>query len=299
MVWDAVGGLSYKDFSHWPNPTKNFMAQAKVLACEDSLQLHFKMIGLAAAAWFWTTFVPQPTEIVRKTLTGSYKCGFYLNVEFGSPLDIVWQDVNVELKTSEIVAEIVRPAVQGLFYLWAADTVFSIFQTWQSLIYAAEMCDLTRNECLLAEGSGQDYTGNSLGEANFYVELHDPNDWHTTFGGSISVPKKSFVQVDVFGWVLNATTETPQVSVHLGGLGVLNSANSFIDLGVMAKGQLKNYHLSFSGQLDPTEIGVELLTSGPSWSFPDYVELKVSRFTVTESEVPIVRHCTPWRPGKL
>jgi len=303
MVWDAVGG-TYRRFSRFPDPTRNMVSDIRVLACEDTFQAKITMYGEAAMHWAWSVFVPQPTEIVRKTLTGGYKCGFYLGLKVKSPIDLipgtVFEAPNIYgrpfLKVSEVFAEIARPAVTGLFYMWAAGSAFEALSTWQSLVYAAEMCDLQQNECLLADGIGEFFNTGGVGEPNAYVVLHDPNGWHPSFSGFIHVPNACWLQVDAVGTVDMGGANATQFDVYINGLpGGAGGQSSIVHLGALGPGAHRDWSLSWGGFVTPTDVAIEanvIQTAGPF----QRSTLVCKRFTVTESPAPRQSPCIVWQP---
>lgn len=303
MVWDAVGG-TYHKYHQWPNPTRNMVADIRVLACEDTWQAKVKMYGEAAAHWAWSVFVPQPTEIIRKTVTGSYKCGFYLGLKWKSPLDIIpgpTKDApNIYgkpfLTTSEGLAEITRPLVSGLFYLWAAGSAYEALSTWQSLVYAGEMCDLQHNECLLADGIGEFFNTGGTGEPNQYVVLHDPNGWHPAFSGFVNVPEACYLQFDAIGTVDMGGADASVFDVYINGIpGGPGAQESIVHLGPLHPGEHRDWSLSWGGFVVPTVVAVEanvVQTAGPL----QRSTLVCKRLTVTESPAPRPNNCVLWTP---
>jgi len=301
MVWDAVGG-TYRRFSRFPDPTRNMVSDIRVLACEDTFQAKITMYGEAAMHWAWSVFVPQPTEIVRKTLTGGYKCGFYLGLKVKSPIDLipgtVFEAPNIYgrpfLKVSEVFAEIARPAVTGLFYMWAAGSAFEALSTWQSLVYAAEMCDLQQNECLLADGIGTIATLNGIGEPNQYVVLYDPNGWHPNFSGFIHVPAACWLQVDAVGTLDMGGATATHFDVYINGIPA-GGQQSLVHLGALAPGGHAEWSLSWGGFVNPTDVAVEFNcnVTAPPLAHATFV---CKRFTVTESPTPRQNPCIVWQP---
>ncbi len=304
MVWEAVND-HFVHFKQWPNPTKNMVADIRVLACEDTWQAKIKMYGEAAANWAWSVFVPQPTEIERKTVTGSYKCGFYLGLKVKSPIDIIpgatTDAPNIFgkpfLSSSEMFAEIARPAVTGLFYLWAAASAYEALSSWQTMVYAGEMCDLQHNECLLADGIGSFFNDGGLGEPNQYVVLHDPNGWHPSFSGFINIPEACWLQADAIGTLDTGGAHITSCDIFLGdGSSPFPGQESVVHFGPLPAGTRVTWSLSWGGFIDPTVCAVTaniVQTAGPF----QRSTLTCKRFTVTESPTPRPNNCVVWHPA--
>jgi hypothetical protein len=219
---------------------------------------------------------------VRKTLTGSYKCGFYLGVEFKSPLDIVWQDGSA----SRMLLEVVRPVTTGLFYMWALSSLFEALSAWQTIVYAQQMCDLTRNECLLANGNGSFYTNGGTGDPGFYTPLWDPNHWHSPFGASISIPVAAFVTGDAYGYVRSTINNVTRMRISLIGPGHgTDNPLDYKEYAGFPNNTTESWDFHWSGQLGVGELGirVDVTMDAPALA---HLDIFVTRLTVRESPVP-------------
>jgi len=131
----------------WPG-APNFLLERDVWACQDGWWAYFKFSEYALLNFFWTSFFPSPVELERKTLLGSYKCGFYLPIKIKSPMELLVGEEGVE-----ILAKIARPITTALFWWWAAETAWSAFDTAQTIVYKEQFCDDLRN-VFVADGAG-------------------------------------------------------------------------------------------------------------------------------------------------
>ncbi len=290
MVWEFVSDNPRK-FTHWPDPFKGMVKNIDVWACEGTWQAYIEIAGAEFGDWFWTNFVPSPVELLRKSVTGSYKCGFYLLDHLNSPLDIVWRDGSV----SAGLAEITSPAVVGLFYLWAAETAYNALSRWSTVLYAFDMCGATRNEALSGNGSVGLGTGYTIGTCPFQTSIYDPNHWLNVADGSVNVPVRSWVSLRVVGYVQSRSCVMTGVSVFFPyGPDRLGS----VSLGDFGIAEQKSFTLSFDGYLDPCEIGpaIEAISTGNPLGDPLF---KVERFTTREThDRPDKSHC--WQlPGNI
>jgi len=185
-MWQSVSNTGKKigGYNHWPNPFNHMVRDLDVLACEDTFQAKVQMFGGQFGQWFFSAFIPGPREIERKTLTGSYKCGFFFGIKFKSPIDIIWQDAG----TGTMLMEIARPFVTALFYIWAAETIFDAVSRWQSVMYAMERCDKDSTETLLRDAHSPMTAGHHEGGAAFAQTIWDPNHWGIEEDCSVNIP---------------------------------------------------------------------------------------------------------------
>jgi len=189
-------------YTHWANPFKGMVRKIDILACEEIWQAKVAMWGIAAANWFWSSFVPSPVELERKFVAGSYKCGFFLAPGLRSPLDIIWRDG----KASEVLLEASSPFTKAIFYWWAAETAWSALSTYTSVIHKQHQCDLTGRETLLSAGVGTfgGGTHHVEGEAGLYTVLRDIFDRYSEAGGHVFIDEPSSVNAIAVGYM---TTE--------------------------------------------------------------------------------------------
>jgi hypothetical protein len=251
-MWQAANGAlsDFKDrgFKSWPNPFDGMLKDIDVLACQDTFQAKVKMVGIEFANWFWTNIVPSPVEITRKTITGSYKCGFYLNTKWGSPVDIPWEDAGV----SEMLLEITSPAVQALFFLWASETTFDAVSRAQSIVYAMEKCGLDRDECLLMDGLGEAFAGGAPnGTPNAYVVLQDRHHLYASPGGDVTTFKPGYLQMDAFGKTLSAGCDIFHSNIGFySGVNPLPGQEAAVVQGAIPSGNIRKWSLHFGGLVD-------------------------------------------------
>jgi len=175
-LWENVQKGTHDAVMHrrWPDPFRNAMKNINVLACEDTWQADVTMWTITAMNFWWSNFFPSPVEVVRKTVSGGYKCGFFFKVlKFRSPIDIIWRDQ----RTSRALLQISRPATTALFYWWATQTLYEGLNTFDSLILAGEFCDRGQNESLMRDSSALFTTvGHKEGAPAFGEVIYDPQD---------------------------------------------------------------------------------------------------------------------------
>lgn len=159
MVWEAVeyGMDKYRKIPRWPNPFGQVKSIEEVMCNEDYWIAEITMLTPGLAKWFWTTFVPQPSELFRKTFTGSYKCGFYLNIKVKSPVTIIFGGTS-----TKFLAMIVRPFATGAFALWATQIAVDALHAWSTSMSLFGLCEprignyLVQNKSApIGSGSGQ------------------------------------------------------------------------------------------------------------------------------------------------
>lgn len=147
-IWETVEG-KYRKYNHWPNPFRTTPTEMRTMVCNGEEWYGFsKAYAYGAGNWFFSNFIPSPAEIVRKTLTGGYKCGFYLPIKFKSPLDIIWTDG----AGSFILRKALQPLVLAAFIWWAADTIFSGLSAITTIIMYQESCGAALNNCIWSRG---------------------------------------------------------------------------------------------------------------------------------------------------
>jgi len=135
-VWNTVqGSTNPLGFKNWPNPI-NYITEINVLQCQNGWMAEIVFAAAAFANFFWTSFVPSPSEIFRKTFFGGYRCGFYNKAVRWAPMDIVWGQ-----GTTRMLASIASPPVTAVFYWWVSETAASFLATWSSIIFREELCE--------------------------------------------------------------------------------------------------------------------------------------------------------------
>lgn len=246
-MWMKETGQYVIKYHSWPNPFRNAVKRIDVLACEDTWQAKVEMYVAAFGSWFWSSFVPSPVELTRKTLTGSYKCGFYMKTKFRSPLDIVWKDG----RTSQMLMEVLRPIATGLFYLWAAETTFEAMSTWSSITYAMERCELENNECLLRDGLSPMPQGLHSGNSAFMSAIWDPRSWGVLPDGAIDCGESYRVTVFACGYIQPEGHAIEDCKIELlNGTEVL----AVDRLGDFGGGDVKAWSLSYDGPITANTI---------------------------------------------
>lgn len=294
-MWNLASGQweDFKDrgFKSWPNPFDGMMKDIEVLACQDTWQAKVKMYGIQFANWFWTNIVPSPVEITRKTITGSYKCGFYFNTKWGSPVDIPFQDAGV----SEMLLEITRPAVEGLFFLWAAESTFDAVSRAQSIVYAMEKCDDDGLECLLMDGLGEAFAGGAPnGTPNAYVALEDKHHRYASPGGAIDFTEAGWLEMNAFGKILTAGADCFHnvVSFYKGG-DIMPGPENEYRTGFVPSGTTLKWHIAWSGDVDAGSFRINWDVANNAVGLA-HTSLIVDRWTAVWHPAKPQKRCVPW-----
>jgi len=168
-LWDKFSQGPSKEWTHWPHVFP-FTLNTQVMACADSTYLNLSIIAITALKFFYSNIVPSPVEIARKTVSGSYKCGFYLKVKVKSPLDIIWRSARM----SRAIAGITSPITTGLFYVWAATSAYEGLQTAATLYNAFARCDADPNTGVMADAHTFLPDPAGSGAPVFATTLYDP-----------------------------------------------------------------------------------------------------------------------------
>jgi len=296
-VYNYAGGFPSQfkksGYKHWPNPFHNAPKNIKVLACQDTWQAKFEMWGLGLGAWLWSAAVPEPNEIIRKTATGSYKCGFYFLDELPNPIEFV-----TDTETVAAFGEMIRPAVTALFYVWAAETLFSGLDQYQSIIYAQEMCDLEHGETLLAEGSGSLFGNSGVGSPGFYRTLWDPEHHYSWPSGDVEWHHRKYVAADAAGHILAGGAAVDNIRMFFArGSTEPAPGTSIYETGPMSIGDVASWTLEFGAIEEPgtLQIVVEYLQHHTGLQRSTVL---VQRWTTTFRDAPY-QPCTKWKPSTL
>jgi len=185
MVWETVSSNGKKAvaLNSWPTPF-NFLEDAKVLMCNQDYWLaEFRFAFDLLAYFFWTNLLPSPRELERKAFTGSYRCGFYLDVKVKSPIEIVFGQ-----GTSRMVGQILSPFARGLFYWWAVNALFDAMGTIQTLMFPQLLCDPFIGD-VLRQNDAHVVPPNYIdGVPGLGDELYDPHDYCAIFGPVVLLP---------------------------------------------------------------------------------------------------------------
>jgi hypothetical protein len=290
---DEFKGWQKSNYRHFPNPFRNAVKRVRQLACEETVQAKIAMVVAGFGFWWFSNFVPQPTEIVRKTATGSYKCGFFFAPELPSPLDL-WPGPDATVA----FAEMVRPFITPLFYIWATETLFSALDTWQSMVYAMDMCDIEKNETLLAEGVGDMHFQTGVGSPGFYDVLYDPLPRYSWPGGDIESHVTKVITMDAIGVILAGGAHVNNIQVYFarGSIEPL-PGSSIWQSGSMSPGDVATWDIEYSGLQDPGTFQI-VITWDQEHTGLAASHIFVSRWTSTFHQVSRPP-CHRWRPGVL
>jgi len=281
-------------YRKWPDPFRNAVKSIEVLACQDTWQARIEMFALGMGQWAFSSFIPSPTEIVRKTLAGGYKCGFYSKVKWGSPLNLLpGGDAGVAF------GEMFRPVATGLFYIWAASTVYSGLDTWQSLIYQMTMCGLDHDECLLATGTGDLYGPTPEGSPGFYTELYDPLHIYASPGGGVDLYEDKAVRMNAIGNFSagGGTVDWVEIYFIKGGISPIPASPVFRAEG-LGPGSIIQWDLSYGGQQTPGTFGI-FVRASQNHSGLAHSRIDVARWTITYRDIEQPETCMVWTPPVL
>ncbi len=257
-MWDIVselqGSHGYKQptarqkrirkYTHWPQPFGK-MEDITLLACNPSPTVRVKMWGAAAGAWWWSNFLPSPTELFRNWLTGRYRCGasFDYPADAGKrkqgrmkgPLDVVWTDG----KASVVAAETLRPILTGLWYLWATGTAWDALQQFSTVMAAIEACDDGIEEVILKNGEADIYYDGNAGAPTSYETVHDPFDRYQA-PNSFFLHHAGPLSTYAFGYV---TAVSQHVDSCVLQIGPDDLGGTHIDLGAIEPGTTVHFSL--------------------------------------------------------
>jgi len=246
MSWESELGKSIK-YGRWPNPFDNMIKRIDVLACEGEFLPLIEMYGIGFGNWFWTNFVPSPYEIIRKTVTGSYRCGFYGPIKLRSPLDIIWRDG----RTSRVLGSILSPLTKGLFYIWGAQTLWDALQTWQTLQYAQEACDWDGNTTVLANASAPWNTENGGGSLAFATTVYDPR--HRANPNICQVGASGTYKYQCY-WAGTVTSQGHEVFDFTVGFDTDSGQQHLQSLGAVLPFESKSFVIEWSGVESPLSV---------------------------------------------
>jgi len=294
-IWHAGSGAfnEFKNngFRKWPSPFDGMMKDIEVLACQDTWQAKVTMYGIGFGNWFYSNFIPSPVEITRKTITGSYKCGFYFKTKFGSPIDVVWKNE----KISQMLLEISNPFTTALFYMWAGQTFFSFLDVVQTIAYAQAKCGTEHDECLLVDGEGLYFAGGaSLGTPGFYTELQDVKHMYQSPGGDVEWHEPGNLRSNAFGTVYAGSANISHCVISfMKGTTILGGEGNSVNLGAIPAGGSAQWALSFSGGVDAGTLRIngDIINDAVGLQRST---LFVNRWTTGFTTDNFPHNCTPW-----
>jgi len=237
-MYNTVRGAAQSAyFARWPNPF-NGIKDIAVLSCDPYVDIQFTFYLNFAGNFFWTSFIPQPSEITRKIFLGNYKCGFYLPIKFPSPMNVIFG-----ANTVKVIASILRPALTGLWAFWAASTAYNALATWTSIVYEIENCE-QENASVVAIGGSGNWVSDNPGAPVGWNAVFDPNGWMEPSNTVLSVPaggvqsmctwliqNNTNIGVLFEVWMYAGTrgeSERKQVSIGPGGDASVTCEGSFV-----------------------------------------------------------------------
>jgi len=283
-------------YTKWNNPFGNGAEEVQTIACEGELLFDVKMLAPGIGSWFFSQFVPSPVELIRKTVVGGYRCGFYLRVKVKSPLDIIWRKGDA----SRFLARIARPFITPVFWLWGMQTIWEGLSMWQTMIFAAETCDESQDECITSGGQTTIRTPpNGAGNAQAGLDIWDPNGWHEGLEGSVFIPPEYYSQAHVYVTITGVGASVDYFRFEL-GLGNGGSANqAAVWEGSIANGGQESFALANDHHgAGPNDWTLPIEWSGLNLAVPlGSIQVAVQRLVVKSHESPLEPPCTEWHPG--
>jgi len=282
-VWNNVSQGPSKSWTHWPNPFP-FLRDLKVIACEDTIQLRLWFWGAVFGRWFFSSFIPSPVELTRKTVAGGYKCGFYFGQKFGSPLDFIWTDKSV----SKAVLEMSSPITTGLFYMWAFSAAWEGLSSAHHALLAIERCDLARNEVLLLDGDGDFLFSPQSGSPVGYNVIQDPHGYYN--GAAAIFQPRGHNVLTAFGYVTSEGKTVTSCEVYI---YTATGTGPHVSLGALSPGQTKPFMCEWSVQ-NPLDqdyaVRMDIVQSGGGLT-----GIHVTRFTAVHDAPPFPPDPQPLR----
>lgn len=283
-------------YTKWANPFHNSVKNMQTIACESAYYLDIEMLYPGIGDWFFTQFVPSPVELVRKTLVGGYRCGFYLKVKVKSPVDIIWRDGS----GSRFLAKIVRPFSTAAFWIWGQQTIWEGLSLWQTMVYMKEWCDEPPDECICGGGSTPlTIAPNGGGNLQAGLDIWDPNGWHEGLEGSIHIPPNSYTSCRVYFEVQSVGATLANLTIRLKRALDTNTADATVFSGSVGLGE----HLSFALDNSAGPVGPD------DWTLPmtyeglvkqtelSHVAVIVHLMAAKSGPAPFEEPCPPWQPS--
>lgn len=235
----------------WPRFANFFpwVKNAIVLSCSPNLLVKFELATDLIGHWWFSNFVPQPSEIVRKFLTGKMKHGYFFLPDTPSPLDIIWTNS----EASELLAELTGPLVTGFYYMWLMQTSITAMNTFALLPLLFAGCPDNLDDTYLAEGNAS-FAGNPFhGAAVFYDVIQDAHNRYQDPGATVLLPvgpANSFAAGTFFA-LGNTLTN---VEVYMGGVTI---PEFVVPIGDLNPGETKDWSITWSYNLPiPYGLGV-------------------------------------------
>lgn len=232
----------------WPKFPSPFpwISDVRVLACEKDLLIEIENIASIAGQWVFSTFVPQPSEIVRKFLTGKTKKGYFgLPLEF-APLDILWTSGDA----TKILATITAPLAEGLYFLWLQQTAVTALQSAQMVGMLFEACPDSSDETLVADGLADTFTGSGSGGLPLWTTIQDPHGRYNSPGANMTT-KGHWCNMSIHGYVHSASEDISSMKVQFTKQGVMFAE---LDMGHLTPGTITPFSLSGSTACNPTDL---------------------------------------------
>jgi len=217
------------------------------MACSPEVLVRIEMFAAGAANWFFSNFVPSPTEIVRKTATGGYKRGFYGLPKVKSPLDVIWRSGD----GSKLLGRMTSSLTTGFFVMWAGSTAYEAFDTWQSLYYLTQTCEEDPNAVIFRDGRVGTHLGFNSGSPALWATVWNPQGFGNANTGHIN--RTGTVQYSA-SWYGVLTLQTQNVTGIKVGWSLNGVPTGLIDYGDLGALQVMEVEATIQG----VETGLEL-----------------------------------------
>jgi len=291
---DGAKAVRKKWYKKWPDPTKNWAKDMQILACQHTVQSKAQFFTLGAMVFFWTTAVPQPNEIIRKTVTGGYKCGFYFGMKFPSPLELF-----LDTKTVTAFGEMLRPATTALWFMWAAGSAWDALAQWQQMMGMFEACEDLHGECLLKGGIGELYSDDPEGSPGFYTAIYDPYHHYSSPGGAITLTVPKGIQMDAWGTFSTGGTTVNWAEIYfIKGGNVPIPGSQVVRFDNLPPGSVESWSLAYSGQQNPGAFSIYIRADQDGVGL-QHSKIDVERWTITTWDGPPSLPCANYKPSVL
>lgn len=269
---DATPRALYTSFRYgrWPDPFKNQVKRLDVLTCEQEVLLSWEFFGRVLGNFFWSNFLPGPWELTRKTVGGSYKCGFYFGAKFKSPIDMIWKNT----KTGHTIGRILGPAATAFYFVWAAQTVNEALDTYQSLQLKIETCDSNNNEVILKDARGHLTLGHNEGAPVFATVVWDPQDRAVPTSDFVEEPNPCQYVAYAFGNVVSQSSAITDCRIKV---DATQSPDSWVEVDDTPAFGVTPWYAQIAGTGPSVVIQPQFECEvGPGGIFKGYIE--VTRF---------------------
>lgn len=268
--------LRTNKWPHFPNPFP-WIKNVQVLSCSPNILVKVELATEMFGNWFVSSFVPQPSEIVRKFLTGKMKHGYFFLPE---------ELTNVSLpfigETSKaFLAEIAGPVTTGFYYMWLAQTSISFVNVFESLPLLFAGCPGNTDDTYLANGHAT-FTGDPFdGAAVFYSVISDPHNRYQDPSAVVVVPQ-GHVNSYAAGKIFANGAHIQNCKVYFGGATIPKTE---FDVGEISPGGVADFSMGWGYNL-PFTYGLSVNVEGNIVNHPvGLPEIQVTRWVTNTSPI--------------